>query len=167
MRWEKLFADLESQVDEDALAERDALIDDLREGERAAISWQHLCGGVVSLTVTGLGRIDGEVVSGNDHLLRVETARHHLLVSPRAVLEISGEGRRTDPPSAVSAGLGWPHAFRACGRDQDRITVIRADSSRRAGTVSAVGRDYVQLRDEAGGSIMIPFEAIAAVSCPR
>ena len=167
MRWEKLFAELESQVDEDALTERDALIDDLREGELASTSWQQRCGGTVSLTVAGMGRVDGEVVSGNEHLLHVETDRAHILVNPRAVLEVAGVGRRADPPSAVSARLGWPHAFRLCGRDQERITVVRTDSSMRAGVVAAVGKDYVQIRDEAGGIVMIPFAAIAAVSCQR
>ena len=167
MRWEKLFADLESQADEDALAERDALIDDLREGELAATSWQQLCGGEVSLTAIGIGRIDGEVVSGNEHVLHLRTRQAHVLVNPSSVLEIGKTSRRGEPGSAVSAKLGWAHAFRSCQRDQDRIKVVRLDSSMRVGIVTQVGRDYVQIRDEAGASVMIPFAAIAAVSCPR
>lgn len=167
MRWEKLFADLEAQTDEDALVERDALIDDLREGERAATSWQQLCGGTVSMTVAGFGRVDGHAVSGNAHLLHVQTVRAHLLISPVSVLEIAATGRRADPPSAVAAKLGWPHALRLCRRDQDRITVVRTDSSTRNGVVDEVGKDFVRIRDDVGGTVMIPLTAIAVVSCPR
>ena len=167
MRWEKLFADLESQAAEDALLERDAMIDDLREGEQASTSWQQLCGGDVSLTVTGLGRFDGTVVSGNDQVIHVRTPQAHILVSPLSVLEIAGTGKRVAEPSAVGARLGWAYALRLCQRDQDRITVTRTDSSRRAGVVDRVGRDYVRIRGDAGDSLMIPFAAIAAVSCPR
>lgn len=167
MRWEKLFAELESQAGEDALFDRDALIDELREGERAATSWQQLCGGEVSLTIAGLGRVDGLVLSSNAHLLHVRTGQAHLLINPLSVLEILSASRRSDEPSRVAAKLGWAHAFRLCHRDQERVKVIRMDSSIRAGLVAQVGLNFVQIRDDAGWTVTIPFAAVAAVSCPR
>lgn len=142
-------------------------IDELREGAHASISWQELCGGAVSLTVAGMGRVDGELVSGNGHIVHLRSERADVLISPRSVLEIAGSSRRADPPSMVSARLGWSHAFRLCQRDQDRITIVRVDSSRRVGVVDRSGRDFVRLRDDSGAAVVIPFAAIAGVICPR
>lgn len=167
MRWEKLFADLEGIVDDETLTERDALITELRDGERAATTWQQLTGGDVSLEVIGVGRIDGVVQSGNDHVIHVLTDRAHLLVSPFALMAVLSASQRAAKPTAVTSRLGWTYVFRLLQRDQDRVQVHRMDTSARTGTVVLVGADFVQIRDEAGNAPMIPYAAIAAVSCPR
>lgn len=167
MRWEKLFADLEGMADDDALAERDALVNDLRDGERAATTWQQLTGGEVSFEVAGAGRIDGSVQSGNRQFIHVLTDRAHMLVNPDAVMAVMGASRRAAKPSAVTSGLGWSYVFRLLQRDQDRVQIYRTDASTRSGTVVLVGADFVQIRDEAGNAPMVPYVAIAAVSCPR
>ena len=167
MRSEKLFADLEGMVDDDALAERDALVHDLRDGERAATTWRQLVGGQVSFEVAGAGRIDGSVQSGNDRVIHVLTDRAHILVNPDAVMAVLSASRRATVPSLVTSRLGWPHVFRMLQRDQDRVQVHRTDSSTWAGTVVMVGADFVQVRDEAANAPMIPYAALAVVSCPR
>lgn len=166
MRWDKLFADLESQIGEDALIERDALIDELREGEWASTTWSELCGGWVVLWVAG-ARVEGEVVSHNDQVLHLRGPGSDFVVSPGAVQEIVSTTRRADKVSAVTSRLGWSHLLRACRRDRDRIQIRRADGQLRAGTVDRVGKDFVALTDEAGHAVVIPFAAIAMLSCPR
>ena len=167
MRWEKLFADLEGIVDDEALTERDALVTELRDGELAATSWQQLAGGDVSLEVAGVGRIDGEVQSGNDHVIHVLTDRAHILVNPVAVLAVLGGSHRAAKRTTVASKLGWSYVFRLLQRDQDRVQIYRRDSSARTGAVVRVGADFVQIRDEAANTPMIPYAAIATVSCPR
>ena len=167
MRWEKLFADLEGIVDDEELTERDALIAELRDGERAATNWQQLAGGAVSLEVAGFGRIDGTVQSGNDHVIQLLTDRAHILVNPVAVMAVLGAAQRAAIPTTVSSKLGWPYVFRLLQRDQDRAQLYRTDSTSKSGKVVLVGADFVQIRDEAGNAPMIPYAAIAAVSCPR
>ncbi|MBC7594137.1 MAG: hypothetical protein H7288_09395 [Kineosporiaceae bacterium] len=167
MRWEKLFADLEGIVGDEALTERDALVTELRDGERAATRWQQLAGGGVSLEVAGVGRIDGTVQSGNDQVIHVLTDRAHMLVNPVALMAVLGASQRAEKPTVVSSKLGWPYVFRLLQRDQDRVQVCRTDSTSRAGRVVLVGADFVQIRDEAGNAPMIPYSAIAVVSCSR
>lgn len=167
MRWEKLFADLEGAADDDALAERDALVNDLRDGERAETSWQQLTGGQVVLDVVGFGRIEGEVLSGNARLIHLRSQQAHLLVNPACVMAVLSSAQHAGTNSVVSAKLGWPTMFRLLQRDQDRVQVVRSDANSMSGTVDFVGADFVRIRDEAGKTPMIPFAAIAAVSCQR
>lgn len=167
MRWEKLFADIEGMVDDDALVDRDALVNDLREGERAATTWQQLIGGDVSLEVAGAGRIDGAVQSGNDHVIHVLTDRAHMLVNPAAVMAVVSSTARAAKPTVVASKLGWSHVFRMLQRDQERVQVLRVDGSAKSGTIVLAGADFVQMRDDAGKAPMIPYAAIAAVSCLR
>lgn len=167
MRWEKLFADLEGIVDDEALTERDALITELRDGERAATSWQQLVGGAVCLEVAGIGRIDGTVQSGNDCVIAMLTDRAHILVNPVAVMAVLGAAQRAAQPTMVSSKLGWPYVFRLLQRDQDRVQLYRTDSTSRTGKVVFVGADFVQIRDDADNAPMIPYAAIAVVSCLR
>lgn len=167
MRWEKLFADLEGMSDDDALADRDALVNDLRDGERAETTWQQLTGGQVMMEIIGFGRIEGEVLSGNALLIHLRTQQAHLLVNPAGVMAVLSSTQRARAHTAMSAKLGWPTMFRLLQRDQDRVQVVRTDASSMSGTVEFVGADFVRIHDEAGNIPMIPFEAIAAVSCPR
>lgn len=167
MRWEKLFADLEQMVGDDALAERDALVQDLRDGERAATTWRQLAGGQVSLDVAGAGRIVGAVQSGTEQVIHLLTDRAHVLVNPDAVVAILGSSQRAVPTSPVTSHLGWSYLFRLLQRDQDRVQVRRRDASMWTGVVLFVGADFVQIRDDAANAAMIPYAAIAAVSCPR
>jgi len=167
MRWQKLFADLEGIAEDEALAERDALVHDLRDGERATMTWQQLAGGQVSFEVAGAGRVDGLVQSGNDQVIHVLSDHAHVLVHPDAVMAVLSASQRAAKTSVVSSRLGWSYVFRLLQRDQDPVRVHRRDASVRAGTVVLVGADFVQIRDEAANVLMIPYAAIATVSCPR
>ena len=59
MRWERLFEDLEARAADLELDERDALVDELRDGDWAQTSWRQLLGGHVVLAVRGADRVEG------------------------------------------------------------------------------------------------------------
>lgn len=166
MRWDKLFADLEAETHESQLVERDALIDDLRDGEWASTPWSALCGGDVILVVAG-ARVAGHVLSVNRQIIHLRAEQNDIIVNPDWVDEISASTRRSTPASTVSARLGWPHIFRACRRDRDRIQLRRRDGANCSGTVDRVGQDFVSIREDAPRSVVVPFTAIATLTCPR
>lgn len=167
MRWDKLFADLEAAAADDELAERDALVSDLREGELAATTWLRLAGGQVTLEVSGLGRVEGVIMAANDRLLHLQTTQSHVVVGAGSVLAVVAATARSGPRSAVADRLGWTSVLRMLQRDRDRVQICRIDGSVRSGLVDLVGADFVRVRDEAGQAPIIPLAAIAAVSCPR
>ncbi len=166
MRWDKLFADLEAETHDSQLAERDALIDDLRDGEWASTQWSTLCGGDVVLVVAGT-RVAGQVVSVNRQIIHLRAERNDVIVNPDWVDEISASTRRVAPTSAVAARLGWPHVLRACRTDRDRIHLRRRDGVIRSGMVDRVGQDFVSIYEDAQRSVVVPFTAIATLTCPR
>ena len=162
MRWERLFAELEAQVGDVEMQDRDALVDELADGDWAATSWRDLLGGQVVLDVLGHGRLDGEVVLVNQRLVQLRGERLDHVVNAAAVLAVVSSERRATGESPVSAGLGWGHVFRALR--EDPVRVRRTDGSTVDGDVGVVGSDFVRMRDESGRDQVVPFGAIAVVS---
>jgi PAS domain-containing protein len=162
MRWERLFAELEAQVNDVEMQERDALVDELADGDWASTSWRDLLGGRVVLDVHGHGWLDGEVVLVNQRFVQLRGERVDHLVNATAVLAIVSAERRAVEASRVSAGLGWGHVFRALREDPVRVRKI--DGSTVDGSVDVVGGDFVRMRDESGRHQVLPFDAIAVVS---
>jgi hypothetical protein len=164
MRWERLFAELEAQSGDLELDDRDALVEELRDGDWAETPWRALLGGRVELDVLALGRVEGEVVLANAHVVHLRGERFEHVVSSRAVLAVVSSQRRADPPTTVTATLGWRHVFRALRQAGDMIRIRRVDGSAVEGTVIVVGRDFVRLRAESGHDQVLPFDAVAVVS---
>ena len=145
VRWDRLFDDLEAQADDLERDERDALVDELRDGDWAETTWRDLIGGTVSLEVMGVGVVTGEAVLVNDHIVQVVGDRIDHVVAVRAVLAVHATQRRADETGQVAAALGWGHVFRAI-RDAGHPVVIRSvDGSSREGTIDVVGRDFVRV----------------------
>jgi uncharacterized membrane protein len=74
MRWQDLFADLESQAEALERAERDAEVADRSRAEQAMVALTArlaaACGMPLALRVTGVGEISGELETvGQDWLL--------------------------------------------------------------------------------------------------
>ncbi len=164
MRWERLFNELEAQSGDLEMAERDALVDELRDGEWAETSWRSLLGGSVVVEVLGVGRVAGDCVLVNDHVLQLRSERTEHVVSSNAVVAVVSSERRADPTSTVSAALGWGHIFRALRDAGEPVRLHAIDGSTFDGTVDVVGADFVRMREESGRLQTVTVAAVAVVS---
>lgn len=162
MRWDRLFAELEARAGDVELQDRDALVEELIDGDWASTSWRDLLGGRVILDVRGHGRLEGDVVLVNEHFVQLSGHRIDHVVNAAAVLAVVSAQRRAADRSPVSAGLGWGHVFRALRHDGVRIR--RIDGSMVDGDVDVVGHDFVRIRGEGGRDQLVPFGVVAVVS---
>lgn len=164
MRWERLFSELEAQAGDLEMQERDALVEELRDGEWAETSWRSLLGGQVVLEVTGLGRIEGAVRLVNAHVIQLTGQRVEHVVDVSAVIAVLASERRADEPSAVVAALGWGHVFRSLRADSEPVRLHTRSGSSIDGMIDVVGADFVRVREESGRDQTVPFAAVAVVS---
>jgi hypothetical protein len=164
MRWDRLFEDLEAQAADLELDERDALVDELRDGDWAQTSWRQLLGGHVVLDVRGADRLEGVVTLVNDRLVHLRSEGTDHVISAAAVLAVHSRERRADASSAVGDALGWGHVFRALRDAGEEIRVRLVDGSVRDGSVLVAGRDFVRLRAGSGRDQVLPFDGIAVVT---
>lgn len=164
VRWERLFADLEAQADDLELIERDALVEELRDGEWAGLGWLELLGGHVVLEVIGAGRLEGEAVLVTPTLVHLHADRVDHLVATAAILAVVEAQRRGDPSGAVGRRLGWGHVLRAARDDGDSVRLTRTDAIVLVGVVDVVGKDFVRILSDGGRSLVLPFSALAAVA---
>lgn len=164
MRWDRLFEDLEAQAADLELDERDALVDELRDGDWAQTSWRQLLGGHVVLTVRGADRVEGHVTLVNERLVHLRGDRMDHVVNAAAVMAVHSSERRADAVTAVGEALGWGHVFRALRAVGEEIRVRLVDGTVRDGAVAVAGRDFVRLRAGSGRDQVLPFDGIAVVS---
>jgi hypothetical protein len=154
-RWDRLFADLASQLEAAAdgvldaeLAERirHELASTALEGRLRAAS-----GRVVELYVDGAGVITGEARRTGPGWLLVDV--------PGRLPAVIATGRITavrnlpvavqEPPDDQSAQpmLGLAHVLRVLARDRTATAVVMADGTVFTGTIDRVGRDYLDLAE--------------------
>jgi len=164
VRWDRLFDELEAQAYDIERDERDALVDELRDGEWSQTSWRDLLGGSAIVEVLGAGRVEGHVTLVNERLIQLRGSRVDHVIATGAVLAVQASERRADTPGRVEAALGWGHVFRALREAGEEITVLLLDGSSRDGTTDVVGRDFVRLATPSGRSQDIVWSAIAMVS---
>lgn len=164
MRWDRLFAELEAQGDALEREERDALVEELRDGEWAQTSWRDLLGGWVAVEARGAGRVEGRVVLVNELLVQLTGPGTDHVVATAAVMTVHSAERRADAPTAVRSALGWGHVLRALRDSGDEVRLRLVDGEVRVGTVDVVGRDFVRLRAPAGHEQVVPIAAISVVS---
>ena len=164
MRWERLFNELEAQAGDLEMQERDALVEELRDGEWADTSWRSLMGGDVVLDVVGLGRLEGSAVLVNKQIIQLRGERVEHVVSADAVAAVISAERRSDQPSVVSAALGWGHVFRALRAEGQPVRVRTVTGSTIDGTIDVVGADFVRVHEDSGHDQSVPFAALAMVS---
>jgi hypothetical protein len=164
MRWERLFNELEAQAGDLEMQERDSLVEELRDGEWADTSWRSLLGGHVVLDVAGLGRVEGDAMLVNQHVIQLRGEQIEHVIGTSAVSAVISAERRADEPSVVSAALGWGHVFRALRVEGEPVRVRTIAGSIVDGTIDVVGADFVRVREESGRDQTLPFAAVAVVS---
>jgi hypothetical protein len=181
MRWERLFADLEAQLEAAAAAELEGEVAERTRGEAAALRLVDRArpaeGGPVRLTVTGYGELDGALVDVSaEWLLVARPGLGEALVPWPAVTSIFGLGPDSAVPGTegrVAARLRVTTALRAIARDRSPVTLRLRDGSGLTGTIDRVGADFVELAEHdlaeprrgtnVSRQLVVPVAALAVV----
>lgn len=179
MRWERLFDDLEAQA---AAADARDLADEV--GERTRIEQgrlplvDRLRGARGTGVVFGCGgqRVSGTVLRvAADALVLEDAAGGQLLVPVGAIDWVSGLGRTVIPPDAgrVTAGFGLRALLREVVRDRAAVRVRLRDGGSVAGTLDAVGQDWLEIAEHppdeprrarsVGGVRVVPLPAVVTI----
>lgn len=158
MRWERLFADLESGLEAAAAAELDAEVADRTRREDARVRLvdrlRPVVGQGVTLGLPGLGPLAGTVVEvGAEWVLLQEPGRQSL-VPIGALSWVEGLGLRSHEPGsegAVAARRTLRSALRALSRDRSEVLVALRDGGSVVGTIDRVGADFIEVAVHPGG----------------
>ena len=164
-----LFDDLEQQAEGLQLAERDAQVAELGQGEYAELPWAARLHGSTGRPVR-VRLLGGRVLEGD--LQRVG-ADFFVLAGPRvdwvvcgdAVAAVAGLADRAvdERARSVLARLTVRSMLRRLAESHAECLVLLRDDTQLAGRLGRVGRDFVELR--AGGERVdvVPLGALAAV----
>ncbi len=180
MRWEELFADLESQLAAAERAEDEAQLEELARAEAARLALLDrlapAVGRSVRVRVLGGGVVAGQLRDYAATWLLLAEGGDELLAPLDAVGSISGLGREATPPG--SAGplrrrLGLAHVLRGIARDRSRVLATLRDGTVLTGTLDRVGADFVELAehpldewrrpDQVSAVLVVPFAALAVL----
>jgi hypothetical protein len=155
VRWERLFGDLEAELDAAEAAELESDIAERTRSERARLRLvDRLLGSVgrqVSVRMHGAGQRTGEIRAvGVDWLLvRTADGADHL-IRTAALLELAGLSALSateGPEGQRAARLSLPALLRRLARDRTIVTITLIDGSSRTGTIELAGADVVEFSD--------------------
>jgi len=181
MRWDDLFDDLESQLEQelgaeegDLLAEeerlrlgrltlRDRLIAMSRPGERASEPMKLVMrdGSVVTVAVGSVGRdwVVGELIGARRGSAVVPLAAvAGLLPTPEQLARSVASEPAAEPPVSLPARLGLAFVLRDLCRRRAAVDLSTASGDRLHGTIDRVGRDHLDLAEHEPG---VPRRAAA------
>jgi len=180
MRWDRLFDDLQAQLDADGQRELDLEVSDRTRRERAQVGLHERLiahkGMGVELRLAAGFLVSGTVAdAGSDWLLVHDRGDRGSLVPFGAIVAINGLGAR----AAVGAGLatakrfGLGYALRGLCRDRCVVSLADIGGSVATGTIDAVGADALDLSEHPADVArraenvvarrVIPFTAIVVV----
>ncbi|HET6986359.1 MAG TPA: hypothetical protein VFI00_07070 [Kribbella sp.] len=179
MRWDALFADLESQFE--ALQEGDLYgeVADRVRAEVGKITVLDRLRGAVD-TVVRVELIDAEPVHGmvtrvGKDCLLIETERYEeWLIPVAALVAVHRLGPWAEPAvGAVEGKLGLAHLLRGIARDRSPVTLFCSGGGPVTGTIDRVGADFLELaehpldaprrRTEVYNQRLVPTQALRAL----
>jgi hypothetical protein len=173
MSWElELFAvldDLEGQASALWEAEREAELVDRARTEYAAVTLASRLmasrGRTVALDLPHLGRIEGSLDRVGDGWCLLGGAGQDWIVPLPAVTAVHGAAERSVPEVAWSPvdRLGLRAALRRVADAGSRCLLHLRDGSRHEARVERVGADFLEVRDTAGGTLLVPYAALVAL----
>jgi hypothetical protein len=180
MRWDRLFDDLQAQLDADGQRELDLEVSDRTRRERAQVGLHERLiahkGMGVELRLAAGVLVSGTVAdAGSDWLLVHDRGDRGSLVPFGAIVAINGLGAR----AAVGAGVelakrfGLGYALRGLSRDRSVVSLADIGGFVTTGTIDAVGADALDLSEHPADVArraenvvarrVIPFTAIVVV----
>lgn len=167
MRWDELFAGLETDLDSLQQSERDVEIADRTRVRLGQMSWVDRCAGArVGLRVQGVGLLRGMVDTvTSSWLLLHASGTTDWVVSLAAVTGVVDVPANASAPAkrrTVEQKMTWLNAWSVLSRDRDEVYVVRVDGTPVAGVADRVGKDFVEI-----GGELVPYVVMAAVRAPR
>lgn len=155
VRWQRLFDDLEAQMEAHDAAQFDAEVSERVRYEvgrlRLVDRLRPAVGHEIDVTCLGAGRLRGRLDRvGADCLLVEESPSRMTLVAASAIVSITGLGHLSSQPGSegrVGSRLGLRHALRGVVRDRSTAQVLLIDGSVVAGTLDRVGADFVEVAE--------------------
>lgn len=155
MRWQRLFDDLEAQIEAYDLAEFEAEVSERARYEvgrlRLVDRLRPAVGHEIGVRCLGAGLLRGRLERvGADWLLLEEQPGRHGLAACAAITAVSGLGALSAVPGSegkVRSRLDLRHALRGVTRDRSPVHAVLVDGSVVAGTLDRVGLDFVELAE--------------------
>lgn len=151
MRWDALFADLETQLEAGQTAEFTAALADASRLEASRLEFAERLRGhqdrELGLQVSGGHRFDLRVRAVGADWMAGTTLRHSVLVPLSSILTVDGMVRSVarGESSAVRRRLGIAAPLRRLSRDRAPVSVFGAQGLLAAGLIAAAGRDFVEI----------------------
>jgi hypothetical protein len=176
VRWDELFADLESDAMGLHQREQDFEIAERTRIELARIAMSaRLAAGLgaeVGLRADAVGLLNGRIERVTSRWLLLGANQVQWVVAVDALLGVRGlpMQARGPGPGAVESRLGWGSAWRVLAQDRAELHVVRRDGSSLDAVADRVGEDFVELTVGSSGRRLrelVPFAAVVAVRCPR
>lgn len=158
-RWERLFTDVEAEIEEADRADMAAEVSDRSRGEigelRLVDRLRETIGHPVEVTVVDVSSVSGVLRDvGADWLLLAEHAGPEALVPLSSIAGITGLGAISARPGSegrVGAKMGLRYALRQLVRDRATMSMSLAGGGVVAGVCDRVGADYVEVAEVAPG----------------
>ena len=180
MRWDRLFDDLQAQLDADGQRELDLEVADRTRRERAQVGLHERfiahSGQLEELRLAAGVLISGTVAdAGSDWLLIHDRGDRGCLVPFAAIVSINGLGVRAavGPGLATAKRFGLGYALRGLSRNRAVVSLTDISGSVTTGTVDAVGADALDLSEHPSDLArraqnvvarrVIPFTAVVVV----
>ena len=180
MRWDRLFDDLQAQMDADGLRERDLEVSDRTRRERAQVGLHERfmahSGLRVELRLAAGVLVSGRLAdAGSDWVLVHDGGDRGSLVPFGAIVAITGLGVRAaaGPGAVMGRRFGLGYALRGLSRDRSVVSLADRGGSVTTGTIDAVGADALDLSEHpvdvarraenVVARRVIPFSAIVVV----
>lgn len=186
MRWDALFADLETQIAASERLDLDAEIAERARTEEAAVELaDRLRGSLGQRIVVQLASgstFEGTLSHAGSQALVLDEPQHQMLIPYASAVRYSGLSRLAiAEPSIVRQRLGLASALRGLARDRAVLAVLLdggpAGESVVHGVIDRVGRDYLDLAVTGDGEdrraanvrqpATIPFTALAGIRSAR
>lgn len=177
MRWDRLFDDLEAQLELDDARELSLEVADRTRRERALLDLQSR---LLANRGTSVGvRLSSGVLTGvvddvgPDWMLLQTQSDQAVLMPLASVRAVTGLLPGAHAPTVVVRRFALGAALRAVSRDRSRVALTDVDARVTVGTIDVVGSDHLELAEHAADEPrraanvlarhLVPFTAIESV----